>query len=505
MSKNKQEVNLTDLVGQLTKLTELINSIKSPGQKTSKPKVEKVAKPPIAPDTVAEFEKWFFTVPEDQLYNVKRGQWECRLGDKELGTANVLLFHSMLTNKIKNASDVIGIRPIGAKLGIFNGSRITYGTSWSAQKQPQAIAEAAGAVPVPFENVVDKENGAGLDLSKLTIMEWTGAETMIIPPIRRTKDWSGSFYVVDRHFAGAMVIKIEDKYFLFDADREELANHGFNPFFTQLPGPARTVNEAYLLLMPEPVHEATRNCMNVVRQGEFFFVEADQDEIEKAILAKAKGPKLVRKFFYDQLVDRIKLYGASQVNCYRYMQGTYVGDFIGKCKTLNGGMLPESKNNIKAFDSLKDYSHMLMERVGPSKSVPPEKKKNPDGYSDNWNGQQTHLEYIADELQSRLEGSISGEATWDPHTNDARQPSVEGVPIHFRMNIGSQDAGTQRTGRIQNQHQATGVFRKSPKEIYAIGSVFHRGREHRPIYLDKWYRVYPNTATTSWTVSGDVD
>lgn len=40
---------------------------------------------------------------------------------------------------------------------------------------------------------------------------------------------------------------------------------------------------------------------------------------------------------------------------------------------------------------------------------------------------------------------------------------------------------------------------------YVKGTISHSGREHRELQLKGWYRAIPNTATESFTITGDID
>lgn len=42
-------------------------------------------------------------------------------------------------------------------------------------------------------------------------------------------------------------------------------------------------------------------------------------------------------------------------------------------------------------------------------------------------------------------------------------------------------------------------------ESYVTGKVEHSGRDHAPLILKGWYRAVPNTATESFTITGDID
>jgi hypothetical protein len=522
--------NNNDIMTVLAQLTEQLGNlakvITAPAAAPAPAVVKKVAPPkaakrPVAPQLVEDFQKWFYTADEALLYNVRRGQWECKLGDTGKGTAHVLLFHSALTNDIADASDVIGIRPIGSKATIFNGSRITYGTSRRAQKQPQVVAEACGAIPIPFQNVVSKEIGAGLDLAKLSILDWQGSEKLIIPPISRKRDWTGDFYVVERHFAGAMVLKVENKYFLFDADREEVRHHGFNPFFTQLPKAAQTVAEAYEALMPDAVQKARANGLKIVRQGEFFFVPENPHAMEARILAQLRlsadalktAAPTASAFVYRQLMERICLYGASRINFSNRKRLKEVFDFRERCITHTNGYLPEGTNTeIKAGTALIKLCQELDRSVGPEKAACLELPKEPNSKAE-WQVRQawedvrntgTLLTYAHHELNTRLDrvseryvGGLNGRPG---RMEQVRTPGTDPFKIAYNMNISSDDVGGGRATRSRNNHQATAVFVDKDGAIYAAGAVFHSGREHQPVYLEGWHRVYANTATANWTV-----
>jgi len=500
--KQTQDIaaSLIALQGVLGKLGPVLETLAGKEAKETKEKktVEPAPKRPIAPNLVGEFIEWFIKSPEEHLYDVKRGQWECKTGYKTSDVdkkAHTLIFHTKLSHKVQNASNVICVRPVGSELAIFNASRITYGTSWSAQKEPQRVAEAAGAVPIPFENVVRKEEGAGMDLSKLEVIEWAGTERMIIPPVERRRQWSGDFYVIDRHFAGATVVRVGDEYFLFDTDREELIHHGFNPFFTQLPHAVGSLEEAYAALMPDAVKQAVEDKLPVIRQGEFFFVPVDDDTVREQMIGDLDD-ETCDAFFYDQVRNRLVEMGAAVVNCAQQNRLRHVDAFVERCANNNGGKLPESEAD--AEEALANYKESLEVMVGPERSHPPEGKEAKDRFGsrlpDGSNHDATHLDHVNRELQVRL-AFQDEDSRW---SRNGTGPESE-WRIRYQARIGSDG------GNIRGQHRATSVFQPSDDVAYAIGAVIHEGREHRTVYLPGWHRVYPNTAVNNWTVSGDVD
>jgi hypothetical protein len=327
-----------------------------------------------------------------------------------------------------------------------------------------------------------------MDLSTLQLIDWRGSERLLIPPVSRRRQWSGGFYIVDRHFAGATVVQVGDEFFLFDTDREELQHFGFNPFFTHLPRPVTTVDEAYDALMPDEVHEAVNNGVNVIRQGEFFFVPVPDLDVRRQMLPVKND---VDEFFYEQAMERLKMLGAAMVNCSLQTHGNQVEEFHKRCHDNNGGKLPES--DVDADEVLVPYMRRLAEsQVGPEISVPPP----PEAAKVQHSGTrpvETHLRYIHEELAARL--SFKEE--------DNRSFTVDGPDAHLRIRYDARIGA--ELGTTRNAHQATGVYQPEEGVAYAVGAVVHTGREHRTVYLDGWHRVYPNTAVANWTVSGDVD
>lgn len=59
-------------------------------------------------------------------------------------------------------------------------------------------------------------------------------------------------------------------------------------------------------------------------------------------------------------------------------------------------------------------------------------------------------------------------------------------------------AGDNRPNRVQMHFEREGQY-------FVKGTVSHTGREHKDLNLKTWYRAVPNTAQTSWTITGDID
>src|ERR1019366_7367289 len=119
---------------------------------------------------------------------------------------------------------------------------------------------------------------AKLDVQKLTIVEQAKDETLQIktpnPKYRSydEKNTEPKFIMVPRHFTGASLFKIGREFFLFDVDRREIEHGLFNAFLVNLPKPVKTIAEAYDSLKPQAVKDAEAKGLEVLRQGEFFFI-----------------------------------------------------------------------------------------------------------------------------------------------------------------------------------------------------------------------------------------
>lgn len=153
------------------------------------------------------------------------------------------------------------------------------------------------------------------------------------PDLTNTRRWRDSSYsheyqvpakpedIREAHFTGALLFESTDstgreRVFLFDIDREEIKHQIFNPFITEINYSGNSINqvklndresdtgngtataeivstkviekpksiaEAYELLKPEAVREAELSGINVVRQGEFFFVDTKLENLDEIL------------------------------------------------------------------------------------------------------------------------------------------------------------------------------------------------------------------------------
>ena len=147
------------------------------------------------------------------------------------------------------------------------GNRVS-GTRWgNAQTKTQRTLEKNGAMPVPF-SVFEQ---AKLDISMVRVVDKAKAENLRII----TEKYEGGKTVKEiekRHYVGACLLEVDGTFFLFDIDREELKHKLFNPFVVKLPREAKTIKEAYDILIPDAVKKAIKTKRRWERQGEWFFV-----------------------------------------------------------------------------------------------------------------------------------------------------------------------------------------------------------------------------------------
>lgn len=80
-------------------------------------------------------------------------------------------------------------------------------------------------------------------------------------------------YIQSIHFTGAKLFKIDNRVYLFDIDRNEIEHKIFNPFLVEIPNnKVKSIKEAYKALMPNQVKRSINAGIQVLRQGEWFFI-----------------------------------------------------------------------------------------------------------------------------------------------------------------------------------------------------------------------------------------
>ena len=153
---------------------------------------------------------------------------------------------------------------------IFAWGRECQYSTGNNQTKIQRYLEQLGAISLPF-TLFDE---TGLDVRDFEWIQKPVGETIIVKEEKHYQQFVG----VPRHFPGACVFKIGEKYHLFDVDRKELEeNKIFNAFIVEVPEPVSNVTEAYEALMPREVSDAIDSGIDVKRQGEFFFVKVGDE------------------------------------------------------------------------------------------------------------------------------------------------------------------------------------------------------------------------------------
>lgn len=247
-----------------------------------------------------------------------------------------------------------------------------------------------------------------------------------------------------RHFVGAMLLEVEGKQYLFDVDRNELKHYRFNPFLSELPKKVKTIEEAYELLKPEEVKKAKK----FKRQGEWFFIP---------IKKKIKKPN------YDKVIDALEKkkdkLEVIYISCPKTKKYDLNGDFFA-----NGDPIQKSGINhyLKQVD--KQYHTAIKKRIKAFMKEYKEVAK----YKDK----------IA-EIGAEIE-------------------RVEGLRDAYEYG-GTLQAGDNRPNNVEK------MVKVSETEVYVKGKVTHSGREHEPIILRDWHKAIANTATKSFTITGNID
>ena len=156
-----------------------------------------------------------------------------------------------------------------------NSSKCNAHTSRRWDGQPRVMElnvqrELSRLIPmIPFSVFKD----AKLDMNELKVIEKGPSEKLDLGEIHReTKE------KIYRHYTGALLFKLVDRYYLFDIDRNDLRKQNFNAFMSRLAKPVKSIEEAYASLKPKEVYQAERFLgEQVPRQGEWFFIPVNRE------------------------------------------------------------------------------------------------------------------------------------------------------------------------------------------------------------------------------------
>lgn len=448
---------------------------------TSVPKAKKIkkAKRIIAPETRSEFIKWFVKTPSESLYAVKRDQWKCVCVD---GVWQ-LEFASKSTRSWgidKNSGHILAFKAKEKGITFVNAGRFTYqGRGRNGVTLPQSIGIENGAMPVPLRLITadehppkpkesyerQEEAGLGAKVSDISVIDWKGPETFKVLRPRwgwRGEDRSQDLFM-DRHFAGAMLLKIKNNYYLIDVDRNEIDAFAFIAFFTNLPTGSKptTVEEAYDILEPKEVKN-----VEYIRQGELFFVPVAEEIIKDLVIKNAGDSKA--KYAYENIMSLAKphaLFGYNRDVKERRNRfepqdkDTTLNKLTKEERTRLDNLLAYNTDDSKVTDDIMEYSY-----------------NSP----------------TSEELDARLphRSSIFDDDKEDNKKTDAKL----GIKLDHSIQL--------RDMTNSESHTASLLIQDGDK-VYVWGFIGHR--EHKGLLFNQWHQVYRNTASRNFNVSGEID
>jgi hypothetical protein len=305
----------------------------------------------------------------------------------------------------------------------YVGRRITWGYKRDprGQSEEQRWMEAAGAVPLPFTLLTE----AGMDIGGFSWIVKPTAENVRMKNPRYYQGSKGVPEFEDRHFTGGCIFAIGDNTYLFDVDRQELTeNKIFNPFLVKLPRRAKSIAEAYDMLVPEEVKRAIDAGKQVRRQGEFFFIRQDKDP---AITVLDEEEKHILKFVPS-----------------RYGFGlTLTRDAFHDTEPLPTHADGFGRVRAPAFDP-----------------------HNP--------------------VHSEFQGAA------------VLYKTVAEKAENIQPKPGSIGKGNSRSHTVEK-------FVKVGNDTFVSGKISQQQRQHGDHMLEGWWKVVPNTAVFSWTITGNID
>jgi hypothetical protein len=201
---------------------------------------------------------------------------------KYFAVENALVYRTIITTRHgdqKLGQNIIALRISRKNEVLFIGNSsilplIGRNSAWGRESLNSGVSEVQTRLSryiqmIPFSVFVD----AGLDLTKIEILD-KGEEKTVIRTEERynSKTMENEKIDVEVHFTGASLFKVENRTFLFDLDQRELKYKIFNAFLVELNVDVLNIQNAYESLKPNEVKEAEKQGLEVLRQGEWFFI-----------------------------------------------------------------------------------------------------------------------------------------------------------------------------------------------------------------------------------------
>jgi len=170
------------------------------------------------------------------------------------------------------------------------GRTVCFGHEKDNNEQTEIQARLSNLIPMLPFNVFHE---AGLKLDDIEILERGPNEI-----VKRKEEYydrkenKTKYRILETHYTGASLFKVNKKYFLFDIDRREIKHNVFNAFLVELPVMVSSIKAAYASLKPKEVRKAEMKGLKIKRQGEWFFIPIKHTQELKA----DKTPKHDRRW-----------------------------------------------------------------------------------------------------------------------------------------------------------------------------------------------------------------
>lgn len=282
---------------------------------------------------------------------------------KYLAVKNALVYRTIKSEdkgvKMEVVQDIIALkieRPLSQTIFLGNSSvlpLIGRTVSFGRESNNRSVTEVQTRLSryiqmIPFNVFFE----SGLNLMNIEILA-RGPEKTVIRNEEKynSKTCENDLIPIEVHFTGASLFKVEDKVFLFDIDQREIKHKIFNAFLVQLKESASSIEQAYENLKPQEVKDAEKQGLDVLRQGEWFFIPVT-GEFE----AKTRVATQWDKRTFEPLVLRAgknrpnNVTKHAKVSGVEYVTGTV--EHSGRehaSLTLKGWYLPVPNTSIESF------------------------------------------------------------------------------------------------------------------------------------------------------------
>ncbi|RLA66591.1 MAG: hypothetical protein DRQ88_06055 [Epsilonproteobacteria bacterium] len=291
---------------------------------------------------------------------------------------------------------------------------------------------------------------ADLNLNDFKLIE-KGPEKTVSRYMEWEKTKTGKPKVERVHFTGASLFTVGKEYFLFDIDQNEIEHKIFNPFLVKIPKKVKTIAEAYESLKPKAVKKAEADGLEVLRQGEWFFIPVEEDD-EDMVNKIRKAYRRDREIYANNTTKKpvLEWYGVDE------------GSGISS---------EEIQYSVTRYIECADNAYIEID--GEEGGIE---------FIENENVFAEALDYIEEDLPTKH--------AFPTHTKTPEWQWVD----HVELQAGDNTPNNAEYGVIEKD-----------KTVFVKGWISHQGREHHDINLKAWYKAIPNTATGSFTITGDID